>query len=461
MRYPLFRILLLFGVFFLFGFEIFPILRAQSENRWTPENIPDTDLGEFLLFFQKFTHENPYSKTRHSLKTPEGRAEQREFLRKRAALYARFSEVLSNFSQSDSLASNTPEGIRRDPKDTIAGMRVLNKKVPPNTRDLWEESCFLRFVSLQYESRLDEGKIPLLHEYADQIAKFETLDPLYQDLKRRACLRSLQPVSYRLHKISEQNGERSNESKKESEMETGSLTVSDWKSPADELCDSIKKYADFLQSRAGEQNLRIAESFLDTIGLFQAVAAPESRLSMNEESIEKLRKVFSGIQKNSKIESTRELAEVFSGTLRRMDLLGKEMPVWGTDLQGNSISPESLDGKVVLLDFWATWCGPCIAEFPELKILHEKYHEKGFEIIGFSVDSDLGNLRTYLKKNPLPWTVLSKETTKTSGLPSLSAYYGARKLPVVLLRDHEGKAVLLDARGKNLEKKLEELFSSE
>jgi len=144
--------------------------------------------------------------------------------------------------------------------------------------------------------------------------------------------------------------------------------------------------------------------------------------------------------------------------LRRWELLGKPMPIWGADLSGKPIDEKTLDGKVVLLDFWATWCGPCVAEFPHLKLLYQKYKDKGFEIVGYTVDDDQEKLRAYLERNPLPWIILSKESTQWSGLPSLSHYYGAKALPVVLLRDRSGKAVLLDARGDKLGEMLETLF---
>ena len=94
--------------------------------------------------------------------------------------------------------------------------------------------------------------------------------------------------------------------------------------------------------------------------------------------------------------------------------------------------------KLFLLDFWATWCGPCIAELPNIKEVYEKYHGKGFEIIGISLDTDEAALRKFIKENQLPWRqVFDGKRWETP----LVQQYGVRGIPAQFLIDQEGRVI--------------------
>ena len=130
-------------------------------------------------------------------------------------------------------------------------------------------------------------------------------------------------------------------------------------------------------------------------------------------------------------------------------------PIQGEDFTKKThISLEGLKGKYVLLDFWATWCGPCIQEFPHLKELYSKTDRAKFEIVGIVGDSPSNTLTAAIDRYAITWPqVFSDDTNK------IKEIFGIHGYPTTLLIDTEGIIIAKNLRGKELEEKILSLIT--
>lgn len=111
-----------------------------------------------------------------------------------------------------------------------------------------------------------------------------------------------------------------------------------------------------------------------------------------------------------------------------------------TTVDGRAVDLAQLRGKVVLLDFWATWCGPCLIELPNVLATYKKFHDKGFEIIGISLDENKESLVKFIKARDITWPQIFDEQKK------IAQRFGIQAIPTMWLIDKRGLLAPLDAR---------------
>ncbi|MBL8880838.1 MAG: redoxin family protein [Phycisphaerales bacterium] len=118
---------------------------------------------------------------------------------------------------------------------------------------------------------------------------------------------------------------------------------------------------------------------------------------------------------------------------------------------------KALRGKAVLIDFWATWCGPCVAELPNVKDAYKKYKDQGFEIVSISLDNDKGKCKSFVEREHMSWLHICDG--KGWGA-ELAKRFGVNAIPQMYVLGRDGKVVARDVRGEALGKAIEEALKT-
>jgi thiol-disulfide isomerase/thioredoxin len=157
--------------------------------------------------------------------------------------------------------------------------------------------------------------------------------------------------------------------------------------------------------------------------------------------------------------AVQDLLATLEGLSRRLHLPGGELELEGTLLDGKPLDWEAYRGKVVLVDFWASWCPECIKEVPNILDAYREYHDKGFEVIGVCLDNDRKLADQVIRQTGMTWPQVFADTPAGNGWAHpLQLKYAILGIPRAILVDQKGNVVTMLARGPLLDAQLQKLL---
>ena len=207
--------------------------------------------------------------------------------------------------------------------------------------------------------------------------------------------------------------------------------------------DALAQYRILIQGLSPDDQEEFAVSFTDTLA---NTAIAEGEFGVARRSSTTLL---------ARYNDNPNVRQKVQNDLKRLDKVGKPAPAFAAvDVKGRPIRLDGFRGKYVLIDFWATWCSPCVAELPRLQAAYRLYGGNGLEIIGVSLDEQKTAVTDFVKARNLPWPQLHNATSSADLVES----FGVGSIPATYLIDPQGTVVRLDLRGKKLDQVLGQLI---
>jgi peroxiredoxin len=208
-----------------------------------------------------------------------------------------------------------------------------------------------------------------------------------------------------------------------------------------DLAPELKQFDELLAKHKGEKTDAVAQILYMKASLYQQVL---NQPKQADQLLAQLEKDYPDSAAAKRVKDEAEAKKVQAGLTE-----GAKFPEFSvTDLGGKPLSIANYKGKVVLLDFWATWCGPCRQELPNVLKTYEAHHKAGFEIIGISLDQDKEKLTSFISDQKMTWP---QYFDGKGWQNKLAVKYGIRGIPATYLLDGQGNIIGANLRGEALE----------
>ena len=212
-----------------------------------------------------------------------------------------------------------------------------------------------------------------------------------------------------------------------------------------DLADDLKQFDTLLDEHKGEKTDDVAKILYMKATLYAQVLDDEKKA---DEIMAQLKTDFKDTKFVAEIEK-QEAAGAAAKKIQDALKVGAKFPDFTeTDLAGKPLSVANYKGKVVLVDFWATWCGPCVGELPNVLATYKKFHPQGFEIIGVSLDEDKDKLASFTKSKGMTWAQFFDGKGWGN---KLAEKYGIQSIPATFLLNGDGVIIGKNLRGEALE----------
>ena len=215
--------------------------------------------------------------------------------------------------------------------------------------------------------------------------------------------------------------------------------------------DARDVLAAVLAAPDADPEIKAIASFTTVLTFGEELKAGKITLAELEKAVEAHRKAYPDFKENSRLQS------MIAAAQGELDIKKNPLDLKYTAVDGREVDLAKLRGKVVLVDFWATWCGPCIAEIPNVVKAYEKLHGKGFEIVGISFDEDKAKLTAMTKEKGMGWPQFFDGKGWKN---EFGAKFGINSIPRMWLVNKRGMVVDTEGRA-GLAEKVEKLLLEE